>query len=81
MLRQDQSNSDTCRPNHNNQINKFAGSGAKFAGSNGPLSTVDALFNVPGNQASMPDGFLPIPVLGDGSNLCVDIVPHTRAMG
>lgn len=56
-------------------------SSTTFAGLDGASPTVDDMFNVPADQASMADGFSPIPVLGDWTDWCVDLVPQTRAMG
>lgn len=57
------------------------GSGATLAGSDGASSDDNHMFNAPPDQASMVDVFSPIPVPGDRTDLCVDFVPQTRAMG
>ncbi|KAM0826667.1 hypothetical protein ACQ4PT_068730 [Festuca glaucescens] len=81
-LRQDPSSSNACRLNHDdNQINKFGGSGATFAGLDEALSTFGDMLNVPADQAGMVDGFSSIPAAGYWSGRYDDLVPQTRAMG
>uniref|UniRef100_A0ACD5VR23 Uncharacterized protein n=1 Tax=Avena sativa TaxID=4498 RepID=A0ACD5VR23_AVESA len=57
------------------------GSAATFAGSDGASSAIDGIFSVPADQANMVDVFESIPILGDWTDWCVDLVPQTRAMG